>query len=114
MKDIKEIIGNNIKRLCDERGITGSQLAEDLGVSQTTQSAWVTGKSYPRSTMIDKMAKYFNVDKSVIMNEPVTVKDNSLINLDLLQNGYVSYKGKLLNDKQINKLNVILGILFEE
>ena len=46
------MIGENIRNVMTERGVTGIQLAKTLGVSKQTVSAWVQGHKIPRMSMI--------------------------------------------------------------
>ncbi len=55
----------NILRLKDilkEKGITGKELAEKVGVSQPAISDIVKGKSFPRPELLLQIAETLNVD----------------------------------------------------
>lgn len=43
-----------------------SDLAQALGTTQVTVSAWETGRSTPRPPMMQKIADYFGVSKDDI------------------------------------------------
>ena len=60
----KKIMAENIQHYLNKKGITRYKLADDLGLSYTTLSSWLQGKYYPRIDKIEKMANYFGVDKS--------------------------------------------------
>jgi transcriptional regulator with XRE-family HTH domain len=62
-------IGRNITRLRAMRGMTKVQLADALDVARSTVTMWEQGKSYPRVDTIEKMAEFFNVPKSAILDE---------------------------------------------
>lgn len=66
----KQIMGANITRLLDRRGIDRKKLATDLGYKYTTVSDWVNGKTYPRIDKIEGMAQYFGVPKSDLVESP--------------------------------------------
>ncbi|MBC9720688.1 MAG: helix-turn-helix transcriptional regulator, partial [Lactobacillus sp.] len=40
-------MANNIKRLLEQRGLNGRQLALTLGFKYTTVNDWLNAKSYP-------------------------------------------------------------------
>lgn len=63
-QDINEIFTMNLKRLMTENNTTYSSLAKSLGVSRSTISMWVTGKSLPRMELLDKIADLFGVSVS--------------------------------------------------
>ncbi len=54
-------IGENIKRLRQQRELTQETLAEFLGVSFQSVSRWERGESYPDITMLPAIASFFNV-----------------------------------------------------
>ena len=54
-------IGNNIKHLRTEAGLTQRVLAYKLQISIQAVSKWEQGKSYPDVTMLPQIAKIFSV-----------------------------------------------------
>lgn len=69
-----KIISDNLKRLMEEHEISNIELSEKIGVSQSTVGKWLLQKSVPRMGAIEKLADYFNVNKSDILeNKPVAV-----------------------------------------
>ena len=60
-------IGRNIKELRKERGLTQSQLAEMLFVSQDTISLWECGKSLPDLKVLIELTKIFGVSADYIL-----------------------------------------------
>lgn len=67
--DIKIIIADNIKRLRKLKNETAVELAESLGVSQSTISEWENGNKMPRAGAIEKLAQHYNVNKTDILNK---------------------------------------------
>ena len=57
--DLKEIFSNNLQRLRHLKNISMTELAEAIGVSQSTISDWENGKKMPRSGSIQKIADYY-------------------------------------------------------
>lgn len=59
--------GNRISMLRRELNLNQRDLAERLGVGQTTVSAWETGKTEPDSQMMGKMALLFDAPVGYLM-----------------------------------------------
>lgn len=53
-------IGEKIKHLRQQRGITQEQLADYLNLSFQSVSKWERGEAYPDITMLPKIAVFFN------------------------------------------------------
>lgn len=64
-------LGENIKRLRHEKGITQENLADFLSVSFQSVSRWERGESYPDITLLPILSKFFGVstDELLGMNE---------------------------------------------
>ena len=65
-------IGQNIQRLRLQHGLSQNELASIAGVTNKTVSAWENDRIVPRMGPIQRMADYFGVKKSDII-EPVQV-----------------------------------------
>lgn len=70
----KEIMSKNIKYYLGRKHLNVKDFAKQLGFKYTTVLDWVNGNTYPRIDKIEKMAKYFGVNKSDLVEEH---KDNS-------------------------------------
>lgn len=55
-------IGNLLKALRKEKGMTQEQLAEQLRVSNRTVSRWETGSNMPDLDLLIEIADYYDVD----------------------------------------------------
>lgn len=55
-----------LKVLRAEHGLTQTDLAKALGVTQKVISSWETGRSNPRPAMMQKVEDFFNVPKEEI------------------------------------------------
>ena len=62
-------IKDNIRKLRIEHGMTQQDLAEIAGVTDRAVSTWEVGKKEPRLGAIQKMADYFHIKKSNIIEE---------------------------------------------
>lgn len=58
-----------LKKMCFERGISVSKMANDLEISTTTATGWKRGAN-PQPAQVKKIAKYFNVPVDELMGEP--------------------------------------------
>ena len=62
------ITGATIKRLREAKGITQTQLAEQIGVSDKAVSKWETAKGLPDITLIEPLAKALGVSVMELMS----------------------------------------------
>ena len=67
----KLLFSSNLSRLIEERNLTQAEIAEYIGVSPQTFNTWVKGIAFPRMGKVQKIADFFNVPKSyLIENHP--------------------------------------------
>lgn len=60
--------GEKLATLMRERGLSGNQLSQELGVrSRTTINHWCSGKSKPNIEEIYKLSKYFDVSADFLV-----------------------------------------------
>jgi len=60
-------LGNRIKELRIENGLTQPQLAEKVGVSKAVISFWENGINEPKASYVVKLAKCFNVSTDFLL-----------------------------------------------
>ena len=60
----KEVMAENILYYMQLRGKTRRDVCQALGIKYTTLCDWINAKTYPRIDKIEMMARYFNVQKS--------------------------------------------------
>lgn len=58
---------DNLKMFMDREGISNTELAKRLGVSEVAVSRWRSGERNPRSEMIDRMCVIFNCTHNDLM-----------------------------------------------
>lgn len=63
------MIGDNIKRLREEHNMTQMEFAKICGVSDKAVSTWEQNIKVPRMGTLQKMADYFGVPKSAIIED---------------------------------------------
>lgn len=68
-QELNQVIANNIAFLLQTSGMSQLELADHMNVSQATVSNWCKGIKTPRMDKIDKIAAFFNVKRSRIMEE---------------------------------------------
>lgn len=61
-------IADNIKRIREMYGLSQEEFAKIAGVSDKAVSTWETGRNEPRMGAIQKIADYFNITKSEIID----------------------------------------------
>lgn len=61
------IVGERLKELRKDKGLTQGDLAKVLGVKRTTVSAWENETSAPSDELKVELAKYFNVSLDYLM-----------------------------------------------
>jgi len=62
-----DIIGYNLSRLLKQNGATQRELASAIGVSESAVGKWVLAKNAPTMGSVQKMANYFGVRMSDIL-----------------------------------------------
>lgn len=65
----KQTMAINIRRYMEEKGVSSVEVCEALGVPKATFSNWCNGVTYPRIDKIEKMAKFFGVTKSDLVED---------------------------------------------
>lgn len=68
-KSTKQIFSRNLLSLMDKRNITQEDIAKIAGVSQQSVSNWVSAKLMPRMGSVEKLADYFHILKSDLLEE---------------------------------------------
>lgn len=65
----KQIFMSNLLALLDERDLSQAEVANAIGVSPQTFNTWCRGIALPRMGKIQKLADYFGVDKSYLIDK---------------------------------------------
>ena len=58
-----------LRELMEERGINQVELSLAMGLSRSTVNKWLNKKAIPRMAIIDKLASYFDVQRSYFLEE---------------------------------------------
>lgn len=67
-ENIKAIFKNNLARLLEQKNVPQRALAQFVGVSTATVSDWKNGKKMPLMDKIDRIASFFHVERSDLLN----------------------------------------------
>ena len=65
----REVFSNNLRYYLAQSGKSQKELAEIIGVSAPTMHEWVNGKKFPRIDKIEKLADFFGVLKSDLIED---------------------------------------------
>lgn len=111
----KDILAKNLRKYISMSGKDRKEIARALGIPYSTLTDWVNANKYPRIDNIEKMAAYFGVSKSDLIEDfEQKQKDNDAMadiivkirmNKDLMK---VVNKVVSLDNAQINSLNNLL------
>lgn len=69
MKEIKEIISNNLISLRKSHNLTQNELAEKLSYSDNMVSRWERGEITPSIETLQKISEFYNVSLSSLLEE---------------------------------------------
>ncbi len=72
--NVKKIFARNLTRYIAQSGRTQKELADMLGVAQSTFNNWCTGVRYPRMDKVEQLARYFNIKKSDLIEEKLSLE----------------------------------------
>lgn len=65
----KDVFSSNLKRYMALNGKSRKDISEALQISYYTVTDWVNGKKYPRMDKVEKLAQYFGILKSDLIEE---------------------------------------------
>ena len=73
----KEVLSKNLKYYISKSNKDRRELAEIWGFPYSTVTEWINGKKYPRMDKVEKLAEYFGIPKSDLIEERkvVYIKD---------------------------------------
>lgn len=65
----KEIFSKNLLYYLERKGKSQREVAEAIGVSTSAFNEWATGRKYPRIDKIERLANYFRIQKSDLIED---------------------------------------------
>lgn len=79
-KNTSKIMSKNLKKLMLNKNLSNVELSKAIGVSASTVGKWILEKSMPRMSTIEKLADFFGISKSELLEENTIskfIKDSS-------------------------------------
>ena len=73
----KEIFANNLSFYMEKKGVDRNTLCADLDLKYTTVRDWLKGITYPRIGKIELLANYFNINKSDLIENKISIAQPS-------------------------------------
>lgn len=105
----KLIIGENLTRLGKLRHVKQIDVAHQTGISTSTINGYFNGSRLPTPENVEKLAKFFRVDKSEIDPRFDTEKEEQERTVDLEKDPVVlSYGGKPVSEEDMQIIKAIL------
>ena len=75
---LKKIFSNNLQRWSSIRGIKQIDVMNKFNLSSSTVSDWYNGKKYPRMDVVQKLAFFFDIELSDLVEEPKLNRGNKI------------------------------------
>ena len=116
MSDSKMVFSKNLKTLLEKKNLSQVELSKILGVSESSVGKWLLQKSMPRMTIIEKLAQYFQVDKTYFFKDTnnelpeLTEKNNK----DFPQIRAIQRAMTNVDEEKRNRMLEVLKISFQE
>jgi repressor LexA len=79
--DNKNVFSKNLRYQMEVHGKSRQDISDALGISYFTVTSWTNGTKYPRMDKVEKLAAYFGILKSDLIEdkkEQPTVQDDGL------------------------------------
>lgn len=80
----KKVMGDNIQYYMDINKIERREFAKALGVPYSSLTDWINGNTYPRIDKIQRMADYFHIEKSDLVEPRNSSKKTESIRIPVL------------------------------
>ena len=65
----KKVFSKNLRRYMDIKGVSQIDMINDLNLNKSAVSSWVNGTRLPRMGKVEKLAHYFGIEKSDLIEE---------------------------------------------
>lgn len=93
------MIDQKIKTLREKRGITQSELANQLGITRSGVNAWEMGISTPSTQYIIILAKFFNVSTDYLLG----LSDTATISVEGLSDREIASLTEIIECYKLKK-----------
>lgn len=74
----KKIFGKNLSKYVSLSGKEQKEIAKDLGYAPTTFNTWCVGKIIPSMGKVQRIADYFGIGKSDLLDERLSEENANL------------------------------------
>ena len=74
----RQIMSANLLRLMKTQGKSRREVADGTGIKYSTLCDWINCNKYPRIDNIERLAIYFGVEKSALIEKPAVPEGNGL------------------------------------
>ena len=68
-QEFNKIFARNLNAMLDRRGLTQVDIANALGVTESSVSLWCNGKNTPRMSKVDKLCTLLRCTRSALLTE---------------------------------------------
>ena len=107
----KQIFGNNLRYLMDQKGVTAKELSKEMNFPYTTVLSWLKGEYYPRIDKVEDLADYFEVSMDVLileqMEKPTVIDDG----LNEKQQALIDYAKTLSEEQAVVALRLLRSLV---
>ena len=77
MREIKDIIANNLISLRKSRGLTQNELADQLAYSDNMVSRWERAEITPNIETLQKISEFYNIPLASLLSENASEENNN-------------------------------------
>lgn len=81
-KKQKEIFARNLSMLISKKGISQKEFADSIGSSPQVVNTWLHGNAFPRMGKVQRIADYFGVLKSDLLEDKTDIDNIVPIDTD--------------------------------
>lgn len=103
----REIFQKNLKKFLSMSGAKQVDVANAINVSHKTVSAWVNGRGYPRADVMEKLAMFFDVRLSDLVDEELSEDEEEKQLIEMFR--MLSSAGKIKLLERAEELTVLYG-----
>lgn len=73
----RDIFKKNLNRFIEQSGKNKKMISEEMNIPYTTLAEWANGNKFPRADGIEKLANYFKILKSDLLEESKITDDTN-------------------------------------
>jgi len=104
----REVFQKNLVELMAQHGGNQNDLAEYVGVSKQTVSAWMHGNAYPRADVMERISSYFGITISaLVFDKQEQMEESELVYFFHA----LPEEGKMKLLERTNELAILYGII---